>query len=480
MRWEPQIIQLTPDKKLRFDAHEILGNRLIGISGYGKTSLLQNIYTHYRCKEKMAYMKQDILLHPDLTVYETLWFYNVLRCKEECSQIEDILYRMGMSHLTNSKVSRLSGGEKKQVMIAYHLLDRYNRFLLMDEPFSGIDPENRTTLFSLMVGKKKTCTLLFTIHNLDPFLSQQLDEIWTIVPSSTGFHLEIYNLQENFSEIMLSEPENELLLTPTIHQWKHLFLRDRLMNKKQSGTVFLRWLIPLLVVAIQQILIGSFPTYLKKWMKNHEMLVLMEAVLTHTVLLFTLSISPMHMLNDHFQQRLIIYHEIDQGLYRKNDYFFSAILWDQMLLVLISLCIVLMLMPPDDLLVVTLFNVMTQMASTNMMMWICSYFRKASFHTTLILVSIYISIAFIGNMGLLLRVHSFGFLQYMSTTHLQSNLFLERIYEIVLDANEKEKVEYILSCINTHRRHYVSTWIGASIGSWMILISIMILICQFC
>lgn len=486
MKLYSQILQLNPIKKLKImEDYEITKNSIIGVfgeSGCGKTSFLKYLYLHCQ-NEKIAYMKQDIILHPELTIYETLWFYTVLRRKEECENIHKILKQMNMEHLSDCRVGEtkgLSGGEKKRILIAYHLLDETSDCILMDEPFSGIDSHNTDLIFSLLQEKAKTQTIIFTAHQLPFHIHQQLDEKWTFTPEEKDqLKLEItFSHDDSFSDISIDTSDiisKKLLPTTSIYnQWKYLFLRDRVLDKRNKCIVFLRWVTPLFVILLQEIFIGSFPKYLKEWEKSHETFDLFKMMVMHTILLFTVSMIPMHMLNDHFHKRSIIQHEISQGIYRKNAYFFSAVLWDQISLVLISVCIVLALMPPDKFFLTTFFNIMMEMNFTNMLMWVCSSFPNASFNTTLIFVSTYISIAFIGNMGMLLRNSSMDVIQYISMTHIQSNIFIEKLFQCF--PSMKKQLEFTISCLNIHPRMEYMKWIGASIGIWSMLPVIMIIV----
>jgi len=483
MKLYSQIIHLNPIKRLKIvEDYEIPTNSIIGVfgeSGCGKTSFLK--YLYHCCDEKMAYMKQDILLHPELTIYETLWFYTVLRRKEECVNISNVLKQMNMEHLSACRIGEtkgLSGGEKKRILIAYHLLDETTNYILMDEPFSGIDPHNTDLIFSLLKEKSKKHTIIFTAHQLPFHIHQQLDEKWTFIPETEKdqFQLEIiYNQDDDsFSNISIGSTKaiQSSSITSAYCQWKYLFLRDRILDKRNKWIVFLRWTTPLFVVILQEIFIGSFPRYLKRWEESRDSFDLFKMVIMHTILLFTVSMIPMHMLNDHFHKRSIIQHEISQGIYRRNAYFFSAILWDQFSLVLISLCIVLVLMPPDHFFLTTFFNVMMEMNFTNMLMWVCSSFPNASFNTTLILVSTYISIAFIGNMGMLLRSSSMDIAQYISMTHIQSNIFVEKLFQYF--PTMKQQLDFTISCLNIHPRMEYIKWIGVSLGVWAFLPIIMV------
>jgi ABC-type Mn2+/Zn2+ transport system ATPase subunit len=488
MKLVAQVLPLNPLMKLRIEHDypidqngKIMG--VFGKSGCGKTSLLEYLFREFRKKEQVAYMKQDILLPPELTVYETLWFYTRLRCPEECSSIGLVLEKMNMSSLSDTKVKSLSGGEKKRVMFAYHLLDERSHYFLLDEPFSGIDPINTELIFFLMREKTihRPCTILMTIHQIHPLIQQQLDEIWTFVPSS---HLHCFQLEitpksstsimeeeDTFSDISLndfsSSPPKKIFHPSTcFSQWKDLFLRDRLMDRRNRCLVFLRWTTPLSVVFLQKLIMGSFLQYFSQWASHHEIADLFKTFLLYNILLFTASITPMHMLNDHFHRRLLTYHEISQCLYRKNIYFLNAILWDQFTLLLISLCIVLLLMPPSLLFSSLFFNITISMNFTNMLMWACSSFSRSTFNMTLIFVTTYISIAFIGNMGFFLQNPFVHWIQYTSMIHLQNNLFLEKLFLLLPD--QSKSLQWMSSFLNQHPRHSYGEWLGMSVGLWWI------------
>lgn len=499
MKLIAQVLPLNPLMKLRIE-HDYQIDRngkimgVFGNSGCGKTSLLEYLFREYRKNDQVVYMKQDILLASELTVYETLWFYTRLRCPDECSSIALVLEKMNMSSLSDTKVKSLSGGEKKRVMLAYHLLDERSHYFLLDEPFSGIDPLNTELIFFLMREKTihRPCTILMTIHQIHPLIQQQLDETWTFVPSS---HLYCFQLEitpqssfimeeETFSDISLndfsSSPPPKKIFHPStcFSQWKDLFLRDRLMDRRNRCLVFLRWTTPLFVVFLQKLIMGSFLQYFLQWKCHHEIADLFKTFLLYNILLFTTSITPMHMLNDHFHRRLLTHHEINQGLYRKNIYFLNAILWDQLTLLLISLCIVLLLMPPSLLFSTLLFNITISMNFTNMLMWACSSFSRSTFNMTLIFVSTYLSIAFIGNMGFFLQNRFVHWIQYTSMIHLQNNLFLEKLFLLLPD--QSTSLQWMSSFLNQHSRHSYGEWLGISDGLWCItLLLILGLVCFF-
>lgn len=494
LRFHPQVIILHPALQLRLSECEVGYGRIIGIfgkSGCGKTSFLEYLFhKHEKIKKRgrYAYMKQDVVLHPELTVRETLWFYTRLRSLEECQEVDTILKKLNMMHLANRKVgSGLSGGEKKRILLAYHLLDKQTDLFLFDEPFSGLDADNTKLVFDLMREKVSNgkCSILLSAHQLSPNVYSQFDEKWMFVSNiGNGNMLELdicrrYGSQdkEGFIEIKMGD-DDLLFLEGTRNkknkrqysfwqQWKYLFLRNRLIDRQNRFKVVLRWFTPLVVVLLQQLFIGSFSHYLQRWEKSHDLVDLIETIVVHTILLFTVSISPIHILNDHFERRSIVRHETSQGLYDKNAYFVGAVLWDQISLILTSIMIALVVVPPRSMFPTILFNIMTQMASTNMFMWLCSSFPQSSFHFTLVATSTYSAISFITNFGVLLKTHiPLGGIQYTSTIHLQSNLFLQKL--IQLYPSGKEQVGMMMrSFFNIHPETNSWALIILSLTYWM-------------
>ncbi|MEL6788067.1 MAG: ATP-binding cassette domain-containing protein, partial [Cyanobacteria bacterium J06607_15] len=133
----------------------------VGGSGAGKSTLMKallgiasissgNVYLNgdnlrknwpvYR--SQVGYVPQDDIIHRDLTVEEVLRCACQLRLPPDTNISETIsntLEQIKLSHVRNTLVSRLSGGQRKRVSIGVELLADPKLFFL-DEPTSGLDP----------------------------------------------------------------------------------------------------------------------------------------------------------------------------------------------------------------------------------------------------------------------------------------------------------------------------------------------------
>ena len=138
---------------------------LSGKSGIGKTTLL-NIISGYieadaGCVKfaehvKVDYMFQDELLFSNLKVIENLYlkYYANHTCNgwdidSFKEKIKDVMAQFQIEELMERKAELLSGGERQRIILANMVLSEAN-VLLMDEPVTKFDEENRKTIISLI------------------------------------------------------------------------------------------------------------------------------------------------------------------------------------------------------------------------------------------------------------------------------------------------------------------------------------------
>ncbi len=98
-----------------------------------------------------------------IDIFETI---NWNKKQSQVYQLEDVLEEFNISHIRNSKGSDLSGGERRRVEIARAVANKPS-FLLLDEPFAGIDPIAVSGIKDMIVLlKSRNIGVLITDHNV--------------------------------------------------------------------------------------------------------------------------------------------------------------------------------------------------------------------------------------------------------------------------------------------------------------------------
>lgn len=162
---------------------------LIGENGAGKTTLMRVLTTvlkpsggrvtlngilyseknYEKIQRKIGYLPQEIELYPNLTVEECLEYMGDLAGipKQECRErIKDYLKKTGLTEHRKKKMKQLSGGMKRRVGLIQALLNE-PEFLIVDEPTTGLDPEERIRIRNLLADFSEDRTVLFSTHILE-------------------------------------------------------------------------------------------------------------------------------------------------------------------------------------------------------------------------------------------------------------------------------------------------------------------------
>ena len=176
-------------KNISFDLpnNKIIG--LLGANGAGKTSVFkaisglskidsgkikfydENLHLmtlEERSNAGLNYVPQENSLFDDLSLKENLEAIIELRFKEISSdkskQIENLLDLMKLTDKANIKSKFLSGGEKRKTEILRAiLLD--SKFILLDEPFAGVDPISVEEIIKILKNFKKDLGIFISDHN---------------------------------------------------------------------------------------------------------------------------------------------------------------------------------------------------------------------------------------------------------------------------------------------------------------------------
>ncbi len=173
---------------LQVNDNEIVG--LLGPNGAGKTTTFSMIVgitrpnegqilfndtditqlpMYKRSRLGVGYLAQEASVFRKLTVEENvLGILETMKLsRAECrDRLEVALEELGLAHLRNSPAYTLSGGERRRVEIARALVTE-PKFMLLDEPFSGVDPravEDLQVIIRQM--RAKGLGVLITDHNV--------------------------------------------------------------------------------------------------------------------------------------------------------------------------------------------------------------------------------------------------------------------------------------------------------------------------
>jgi lipopolysaccharide export system ATP-binding protein len=129
---------------------------------------------HVRARMGLGYLSQEPSIFRKLTVEDNiraiLETMNLDKDSME-TRLEGLMAELGISHLRKSMAFTLSGGERRRLEIARALVTKPD-FMLLDEPFSGIDPIAVQDIQSIVISlKEKGLGLLITDHNVRETLS---------------------------------------------------------------------------------------------------------------------------------------------------------------------------------------------------------------------------------------------------------------------------------------------------------------------
>jgi len=130
---------------------------------------LNRMPIHRRARMGLAYLPQEASIFRKLTVAENVEAVLELRgltdgTKEE--KLNDLLNDLHIGHLRNSPAVSLSGGERRRVEIA-RALASHPRFILLDEPFAGVDPIAVLDIQKIIrFLKEREIGVLITDHNV--------------------------------------------------------------------------------------------------------------------------------------------------------------------------------------------------------------------------------------------------------------------------------------------------------------------------
>lgn len=207
---------------INVNAGEIVG--LLGPNGAGKTTTfymvvgliavtsgkvlfdgedLTKVPMYRRARRGIGYLPQEASVFRKMTVEQNIRaIAETLPLKKTARNevVDRHLNELGIAHLAKQKAYTLSGGERRRLEISRALVTQ-PKFLLMDEPFSGVDPISVNEVQKIIVQlKERGIGVLITDHNVRETL-RIVDRAYLLHQGSV--------LSEGDSEFLINDPKSK-------------------------------------------------------------------------------------------------------------------------------------------------------------------------------------------------------------------------------------------------------------------------------
>jgi len=185
--------QVVKNFSLEIESGEVIG--LLGPNGAGKTTSfymivgliaadagsvtldgqeLRHLPIHERARLGVGYLPQEASIFRKMTVEQNIRAILEISTKDKSridGEVEKLLADLNIGHLRHNPALSLSGGERRRVEIA-RVLAMQPRFILLDEPFAGVDPIAVIDIQKIIdFLKSRGIGVLITDHNVRETLS---------------------------------------------------------------------------------------------------------------------------------------------------------------------------------------------------------------------------------------------------------------------------------------------------------------------
>lgn len=195
---------------------EILG--LLGLNGAGKTTtfrmilgliddytgsiLLDNKKIDYSVTDRIGFLTEERSLLTKLTVLEQIKFYGVLKGMEEDVIEKKLDYYLDLFKIKDykyKKIKELSKGNQQKIQFISAIIHE-PKLLILDEPFSGLDPINVEMFKNVIMDlKKKGTSIIFSTHRME-HVELFCDKIVILVKGKNVLSGYLKDIKENYKK----------------------------------------------------------------------------------------------------------------------------------------------------------------------------------------------------------------------------------------------------------------------------------------
>lgn len=195
---------------------EIFG--LLGSNGAGKTTTfriimglldsnngsvtLDNKKIDYSLTDKIGFLTEERSLLTKMTVKEQIIYYGRLKGLTEeviLKRLDDWLTKFQITDYKNRKIKELSKGNQQKVQFIAAVINE-PKLLILDEPFTGLDPINVKQLKEAIYElQKKGCSIIFSSHQME-HIEQFCEKLTILVKGKTVLEGYLKDIKENYQK----------------------------------------------------------------------------------------------------------------------------------------------------------------------------------------------------------------------------------------------------------------------------------------
>lgn len=201
---------------LSFEIHEgeIFG--LLGVNGAGKTTTFRMIMgllditegkitlndkkIDYSVTDEIGFLTEERSLLPSKTFLEQAIYYGVLKGlteKEVEKRLDKYLEEFNIIEYKNKKIKELSKGNQQKIQFIISILHE-PKLLILDEPFSGLDPINVEMFKKVILRLKKQKTMIIFSSHMMEHIEYFCDSLIILVHGNTVLKGKLTKIKEDF------------------------------------------------------------------------------------------------------------------------------------------------------------------------------------------------------------------------------------------------------------------------------------------